>query len=442
VTGTVNIVFKSLYACAHQCGFCHVLHVPRNVSYMPTAQVKETFDRIEEIFQGQRVELEMSGGEFTMRKDAVELIEYLRSKKIWWSSLVLDTMGVYLSDTGLARELGALFDKANVSVHACDPALHAAISGSATRFEDLEQGLGNVFRFFPAVFTNTSINKLNCHRLADIAAFILRTREASRQVYLHCLYYLPVHREYGAANQENRFRIHDDDNADWLPHAEDLSRVRSQFEFARFLLSRQGAPAILRDFNLPACVHHRITGTFPENAFGLPNFMRDCYFTDFAHPISERYMLEGVYPSKSRRTKAAECESCVAADVCPGMPEGWLGRGYRARRIDESEYEAAFPIQVLNQTLFGLFHDAVRMRQLLQGLQLDWAGVAACLFDALRGGALTIADARARISLLPAAERASVLALQLRRMANPDCSALARLIEEELARLTGAACCP
>src|ERR1035438_6063793 len=56
VTATVNIVIKSLYACAHQCGFCHVLHVPRNISYMPTAQVKETFDRIEEMFEGRRVE--------------------------------------------------------------------------------------------------------------------------------------------------------------------------------------------------------------------------------------------------------------------------------------------------------------------------------------------------------------------------------------------------
>jgi MoaA/NifB/PqqE/SkfB family radical SAM enzyme len=442
VTATVNIVIKSLYACAHQCGFCHVLHVPRNISYMPTAQVKETFDRIEEMFEGRRVELEMSGGEFTQRKDAVELIEYLRTKRIWWSSLVLDTMGVYLADSGLARALGALFDKANVSIHACDPAMHTAISGSATHFEDLEQGLGNIFRFFPAVFTNTSINRLNYHRLADIAAFILRTREASRQAPLYCLYYLPVHREYGAANKENRFRIHGEDNTDWLPPAADLPRVRSQFERARFLLARRSAPAVLRDFNLPACIQHAITGTFPENAFGLPNFMVDCYFTDFAHPISERHTLEDVYPSRFRRTKTGECGRCAAADVCPGMPEGWLARGYEAKHLDESEYQAALPIQVLNQTLFGLFHDAVRTRRLLQGLQLDWAGVAASFFDALCGEVSSVGDARSRISRLPVAERASVLALQLRRMANPDCPALAGLIEEELGRFAGVACCP
>ena len=38
---TINIVFKSLYACAHQCGFCHVLYVPRNTSYMTTEEVRK-----------------------------------------------------------------------------------------------------------------------------------------------------------------------------------------------------------------------------------------------------------------------------------------------------------------------------------------------------------------------------------------------------------------
>jgi MoaA/NifB/PqqE/SkfB family radical SAM enzyme len=107
-----------------------VLHVARNNSFMSTEEVKATFDQMEGMFAGQRVELEMSGGEFTMRKDAVELIEYVRSKRIWWSSLVLDTMGVFLSDDSLAKALGSLFDKANFSVHACDPALHSTTSSS------------------------------------------------------------------------------------------------------------------------------------------------------------------------------------------------------------------------------------------------------------------------------------------------------------------------
>src|SRR6266850_5299336 len=210
---TVNIVFKSLYACAHQCGFCHVLHVPRNVSYMSKEEVKATFDCIEEIFDGSRVEMEMSGGEFTLRHDGVELIEYLRTKRIFWSSLVLDTMAVPLADESLARSLGKLFHKANVSVHACDADLHAITSASRTSFEHLEAGLKNLFRFFPAVFTNTSINRFNYSRLSEIAGFILNARRDSPGTPLCCLFYLPVYRRYGAAKKENAFRLQGEDNA-------------------------------------------------------------------------------------------------------------------------------------------------------------------------------------------------------------------------------------
>jgi pyruvate-formate lyase-activating enzyme len=433
---TVNVVFKSLYACAHQCGFCHVLQIPRNISYMSTADVKKTFDDIERIFAGRRVELEMSGGEFTMRKDSGELIKDLRSRQIRWSSLVLDTMGVFLADERLASELGSLFDKANVSVHACDTALHAAISSSRTPFEELEAGLTNIFRFFPAVFTNTSINKFNYDRLPDIARFILQTRKkANRDVPLYCLFYLPVYREYGPANKENSRRIQGEDNTDFLPPPESLAQVRERFAKTRALLATHGVAAVLRDFNLPACIYHAVSGTFPENSFGLPNLMTDCYFTDFEHPLSEMHTLESVYPSKSRRTKTSECERCAVEPVCPGIPEVWLERGYEAAPVKDSEYAAAFPIQLLNQTLFGLFHDAVRMRFLFSRIQLDWKALADSFFDLLRGEADTIAAARDRISHLSATDRAITLARYLRIQGDPDSLLFAALIEAEIGKM-------
>jgi MoaA/NifB/PqqE/SkfB family radical SAM enzyme len=432
---TVNIVFKSLYACAHQCGFCHVLHVPRNTSYMPTDQVKATFDDIERMFAGQRVEMEMSGGEFTMRKDAVELIEYLRTKNIHWSSLVLDTMGVFLANDHLARSLGTLFDKANVSVHACDADLHVAVSSSSTRFENLEAGIRNLFRFFPAVFTNTSINKFNYNRLSDIARFILRARESMPGRPLYCLFYLPVYREYGGATKENLFRIQGQDNADFVPDAQALPQVRAEFANARALLAQHGVPAILRDFNMPACIYHAVSGSFPENAFGLPNFMTDCYFTDFAHPIAERHTLEVVYPSKYRRTKERGCGNCILEDSCPGIPEVWTQRGYHVQPIDAFEYTETFPIQLLNQTLFGIFHDAVRMKRVLSGFRIEWGALAHSYFTSLSAGTANIREARMRIAALSPVDRSQRLAHHLRTRTADDSPALAGLIEEEMAAL-------
>jgi pyruvate-formate lyase-activating enzyme len=406
---TVNIVFKSLYSCAHKCPFCHVLAVPRNVSYMSTAAVKATFDEIETLFSGRRVELELSGGEFTLRKDALELVEYVRTKRIRWSSLVLDTMAVPLADEALCKALGALFDKVNVSVHAPDAERHASISGSSTSFERLQTALANVFRYFPAVFTNTSICVHNYDCLEQVADTILTARQVSPGTPLFCLFYLPVYREYGEAGSENAWRIHAGSNVDLLPDGGKLPEIRAAFQRVRTRLAAEGVAAVLRDFNVPACVYRTVADTFPENAFGLANFMTDCYFTDYMHPIAERHTLEGVYPSMSDRVKPEACGPCVAAAVCPGIPDAWQQRGYHVVPVDRAEYEREFPLRLLNQVLFAIVHDAVALRHAVSGLPVDWTAIAAAFLARLCDGALDVEIARARVREIPLAARVETL---------------------------------
>jgi len=103
--------------------------------------------------------------------------------------------------------------------------------------------------------------------------------------------------------------------------------------------------------------------------------------------------------------------------------------------VKDSEYAAAFPVQLLNQTLFGLFHDGVRMRFLFSRIQLDWNGLAESFFDLLRGEADTIASARDRISHLSATDRAITLARQLRIQGDPNSLLFAGLIEEEIGKM-------
>jgi pyruvate-formate lyase-activating enzyme len=431
---TVNIVFKSLYSCAHKCPFCHVLAVPRNVSYMSTDAVKATFDEMESLFAGGRVELELSGGEFTMRKDAIELVQYLRTKRIRFSSLVLDTMGVPLADEDLCRALGGLFDKANVSIHAPDAERHASISGSSTSFAKLQMALANVFRYFPAVFTNTSICAHNYDRLEQVAETILAARQASPATPLFCLFYLPVYREYGEAVSENAWRIHADSNVDLLPDGETLPRIRAEFQRTRARLAAAGVTAVLRDFNVPACVYRAVADVFPENAFGLANFMTDCYFTDYAHPIAERHTLEGVYPSMSDRVKPDACGTCVAAAVCPGIPDAWQRRGYRVAPIDRADYEREFPLRLLNQVLFAIVHDAVVLQRAVAGLPIDWTGCAAEFLTRLSKDAPDIETARARVCNVPLAGRIQALIEHLAAR-GPGEAELARFLEARRAEL-------
>lgn len=427
MTSTVNIVFKSLYSCAHKCPFCHVLAIPRNVSYMSTAAVKATFDEIERRFAGTRVELELSGGEFTLRKDAVELVQYLRTKQIRFSSLVLDTMAVPLADEGLCEALGALFDKANVSIHAPDAETHALTSGASTSFDRLQHALANVFRGFPAVFTNTSICVHNYDRLDRIAEMILAARAAAPATPLFCLFYLPVYREYGAAVAENAWRLHAESNVDLLPPAEALPRMREEFARARARLAAHGVAAVLRDFNVPACLHHAVAGVYPENAFGLANFMTGCLFTDYAHPLEEQHTLEAVYPSMGDRVKPDACGSCVAAEVCPGIPRHWQERGYRVAPLDRGEYERQFPMRLLNQVLFAAVHDAVALQRAVAHLPVDWADCAASFLRRLAGDAPDIESARARVAALSPGDRIDHLVAHLSARSAAE-AALARLI--------------
>jgi pyruvate-formate lyase-activating enzyme len=406
---TVNIVFKSLYSCAHKCPFCHVLAIPRNVSYMSTAAVKATFDEIEARYAGSRVELELSGGEFTLRKDAVELVRYLRSKRIRWSSLVLDTMGVPLADPALCEALGALFDKVNVSVHSPDPERHARISGSTTDFDRLQAALANLFRYFPAVFTNTAICVENYDALDRVAAMVLDARAARPATPLFCLYYLPVYREYGPAVAENAWRLHAESNADLLPDGAALPAMRAEFRRARARLAAHGVPAVLRDFNVPACVYGAVADSLPENAFGLANFMSGCYFTDYAHPLAGQHTLEGVYPSMSGRVKPEGCAACVAADVCAGIPQKWLERGYRVAPIDQRAYERELPVRLLNQVLFAIVHDAVALQRLLAPLAIDWTIVADALFARLSAPETDAVAARRRVRDAPLDHRLDAL---------------------------------
>jgi hypothetical protein len=397
---------------------------------MSTEQVKSTFDEIEGMFTGQRLELEMSGGEFTMRKDAVELIHYLRMKKIWWSSLVLDTMGVYLADESLARALGSLFDKANVSIHSCDAALHSMTAGDRTRFEDLETGLRNVFKFFPAVFTNTSLTSLNYNRITEIAEFILGARKSSPGKPLYCLFYIPVYREYGEANKENRFRLQGEDNAGFVPRAEALAILRAEFFRARTLLEAHGVPAILRDFNVPACLYDGITGSFPDSSFGLPNFTAASYFIDFAHPIAAGHSLDQVYPNTQGRSKVDACRECLVDEICVGLPLAWSQAGYRAIPIDDKRYAAAFPLQLLNQTLFTIFHDAVKARRVLSQVNIDWARLAVSFTAWLAGN--EIRAARRRVAEMSVPERCQMLIRYLEASEISGAPRLADVLAEEM----------
>jgi hypothetical protein len=193
-----------------------------------------------------------------------------------------------------------------------------------------------------------------------------------------------------------------------------------------------GAVAELRDFNYPACVYHRVTGSYPDNAFGLPNFMNNAYFTDYNHPMEHGYTLEEVYPSMFGRVKDEACQTCVVEPVCPGITGEWRKQGYEVRPVDESAYLAQFPRILLSKVLQGVLWDPLRIEQVLALDDVDWLAVQRLLFARLAQGAAEARLARENILSFSPEGRAGALCEILRGLGYVS---VALTLESELERL-------
>lgn len=371
---TVNVVFKPLYSCLHRCGFCHLLHVPRTGTYLSTQTVKRYFDEIIEKWGDQGVCLSVSGGEFALRRDAAELLRYFWTQgrdSLRWISL--DTMGVPFAQESLAQELSEWLSEVNVSVHSANEGQHQLLSRSQTRLADVVAGLTNLIKHIPAVRVNTAITRINYRWLAEIADLVLQARHVRPDSPLSCHFYFPGIRTYGPPTNENRHRLPGLDNTQMLPEVISLSQIADEFLRARTLLSESQVPVSLTDFNLPACIYHRVTGEFPNSSYGLPSNVDDTIVIDFAHSVTSESQLEHVYPSRQQRTWKECCTTCAARLTCSGVSEAWKDC-QAIHPVDEQEFIRRYRAHVFNQALAETA-DGPLHNEALAELRINWNGL-------------------------------------------------------------------
>lgn len=370
----VNVVFKPLYSCLHRCGFCHLLHVPRTGTYLSTQTVKRHFDEIIEKWGDQGVCLSVSGGEFALRRDAAELLRYFWTQgrdSLRWVSL--DTMGVPFAKESLARELSEWLSEVNVSVHSANEDQHRLLSRSQTRLADVVSGLENLVKHVSAVRVNTAITRINYRWLTEIAGLVLQARHVRPNSLLSCHFYFPGIRTYGPPTNENRHRLPGIDNTKMLPEVISLPQIADEFLKARTLLSENQVSASLTDFNLPACIYHRVTGEFPNSSYGLPSNVDDTIVIDFAHSVTSESQLEDVYPSRQKRIWEECCTTCAARLTCSGVSESW--KECRAiRPVDEQEFIRCYRAHVFNQALAETADGPLRNETLAE-LRINWNGL-------------------------------------------------------------------
>ncbi len=156
------------YACNNNCIFC-VVADKRDRGDFTTAQLKR------EILAGYNNganELVLTGGEVTIRKDLLELVEF--AKDCGYPQIQIQTNGRMLACNGLAEKLlAAGATQFSPALHGHCAEVHDSLTRSKGSFAQTVAGIKRLKKLGAYVLTNTVVTKGNCKNLIDLAKLLV-----------------------------------------------------------------------------------------------------------------------------------------------------------------------------------------------------------------------------------------------------------------------------
>lgn len=156
------------YRCNNNCRFCY----DANKRDYPSLTTDQTKQRLTEARNRGCDYIDFLGGEFTIRKDALELIRF--AKELGYKVIALTTNGRVLSYSDIAEKfIEAGLTDIIYSIHGHTPELHdfqTRVSGS---FKQLVKGIKNTQELGIPFFANITLTKLNYKHLPQIAQFLV-----------------------------------------------------------------------------------------------------------------------------------------------------------------------------------------------------------------------------------------------------------------------------
>ena len=162
------------YACNNNCVFCYNSG-KRGYPDLTTGEIKK---RLTGLKKAGCEHVNFSGGEFTIRKDALEIIAF--AKKLGFKVIEIITNGRMLSYLAIARkfvENGA--NSIIYSIYGDDASLHDSLTKSEGSFEQITKAIENTKKLGMPFFANVLIVKQNYKRLPKIAEFLAKAGCAS-----------------------------------------------------------------------------------------------------------------------------------------------------------------------------------------------------------------------------------------------------------------------
>lgn len=162
-----TVIFSN-YECNNNCIFC----VDADKRLLPARTFEEMKKEISGAKKSGSDYLEIIGGEFTIRKDAVEIIKF--AKKLKFKNISITTNGRLFSYFDYVEKfVNAGITDIVFSIHGHNEKLHDSLTMAQGSFQQIIESLANLKKLkFKNLGTNTTIVKQNYKHLSEIGKFI------------------------------------------------------------------------------------------------------------------------------------------------------------------------------------------------------------------------------------------------------------------------------
>jgi len=144
-----------------------------STNYTKDYSTKEIISAIEDTIDGSEQEIQLSGGEPTLRKDLIQILRKINELNPN-AKIQINTNGRMLSYKGWAKDLSSLniVDSIMTDLHAHNSELHDKITQVKGSFDQTIKGIKNILDEKIELVIIVLVNGLNYRSLPEIAAFI------------------------------------------------------------------------------------------------------------------------------------------------------------------------------------------------------------------------------------------------------------------------------
>ncbi|MBU0579923.1 MAG: radical SAM protein, partial [Candidatus Margulisbacteria bacterium] len=262
------------YKCNQNCLFCSVGHIKKDL-------IKSTDQIKHDILLAKKKQATVlgfgGGGEPTLRKDIVELVQF--AKKVGFPVIRFQTNGVMFSyDNFMEKIIEAGANYFKFSIHGHNAKIHDALTQVKGSFERALKGINNLKKRGYSVEADIVINKLNYKYLPRFVEFFI-----SKGISKFCFVYL-IYEGNAVSNQE-KVAV---SMREVVPYLTDALELTEMFSLDKSLV-----------FNIPYCLIKKHENKIVDLGE---------YNTIMLSPLNNQDLDKNRYKGKRKFNICAECK--------------------------------------------------------------------------------------------------------------------------------------